>query len=68
MSRTEVIIQEINTLNSDELEVVYRELLKRLNRIGRIKTTLTKFRGKGENVWAQDAQEHINKLREDDRF
>ncbi|GAB3928709.1 hypothetical protein [Larkinella terrae] len=68
MSRTEVIIQEINTLNSDELEVVYHELLKRLNRIGRIKTTLTKFRGKGENVWSQDAQEYVNKLRDDDRF
>ncbi|WP_421829179.1 hypothetical protein [Larkinella sp.] len=68
MSRAEAIIQEINTLNSDELELVYHELLKRLDRLGRIKNTLTKFRGKGGQVWSQDAQEYVNKLREDDRF
>ncbi|RRB11590.1 hypothetical protein [Larkinella knui] len=68
MSRAEVIIQEINTLNSEELEMVYHELMKRLNRIDRIKNTLAKVRGKGEKVWSQDAQEYVNQLRENDRF
>ena len=68
MSKAEVIIQEIDSLDSEELEQVYHEILKRINRLERVKNTLEKFRGKGKAVWSEDAQEYINKVRNNDRF
>jgi hypothetical protein len=68
MSRTEQIIQEINLLTPSELELVYYEIQKRVNKTNRVKEVLSKIRGKGKGVWLLDAQEYVNQLREDDRF
>lgn len=68
MSKTEYIIQELDLLNPSELETIYHELLKKINKADRVREILAKLRGKGEGVWTQDAQEYVNQLRENDRF
>lgn len=68
MSKTEYIIQALDLLNSSELETIYHELLKKINKADRVREILAKLRGKGEGVWTQDAQEYVNQLRENDRF
>jgi hypothetical protein len=67
MSRTEHILQEIDELNPNELELLYHEILKRVNKAGRIKDILSKYSGKGKGVWLNDAQDFVNQLREDER-
>ncbi len=68
MSKTEQILIEINKLNSDELDIVYQELVKRIKKSEKLRATFEKVRGIGKGVWDMDAQEYINELRKDDRF
>ena len=66
MTRIQTIIEEINHLNPDELEVILREILMRLDRKKKIETILEEYMGIGEGVWEMDAQEYVNELREED--
>ena len=65
MGRTDTILQELNLLTPGELELMYQEILKR--RSSRVKEVLALHRGKGQNIWTTDAQNHVNQLRTDDR-
>lgn len=66
MTRIQTIIEEINHLNPDELEVILKEILMRLDRKKKIETILEEYMGIGEGVWEMDAQEYVNELREED--
>lgn len=66
MTRIQTIIEEINHLSPDELELILKEILMRLDRRKKIETILDEYMGIGEGVWEVDAQEYVNELREDD--
>ena len=66
MTRIQTIIEEINHLNPDELEVILKEILMRLDRKKKIETILEEYMGIGEGVWEMDAQEYVDELREED--
>ena len=68
MTRVQTIIEEINHLNPDELELVLKEILMRLDRKKKIESILDKYMGIGEGVWSMDAQEYVNELREERRL
>ena len=66
MTRIQTIIEEINHLNPDELELILKEVLMRLNRKKKIESILDEYMGIGKGVWEIDAQEYVNELREED--
>jgi len=68
MSRVEHLLNEINQLTSGEVEQVYHELAKRVERGERAAALLAKYRGRGKGVWQKDAQQYVNTLRSDDRY
>ncbi len=68
MTKVQTIIKEIETLDERELEEVLQFLLNKTHRSEKIKAKLAKYRGKGQGVWQEDAQHHINELRKDDRY
>ncbi len=61
--RTQHIIEEINHLQSEELEIVLRELLKRIDQQKRIESILDEYIGLGEGFWQTDAQTYVEELR-----
>lgn len=67
MSHLEVVLQEIPALDEQELKIVLAEVSRRLGKKDQALNVLRKYRGRGKGVWAEDAQEHVNKLREHDR-
>lgn len=68
MTKVQTIISEIESLDAKELEEVLQFLLKKTHRSEQIKFKLAKYRGKGQGVWQEDAQQYVNQLREDDRY
>ena len=68
MSRIEAIEHEIDLLTSEELEILYHKLLKRIWNKNKTLLLLSKYQGIGQGVWNMDAQKYINQLRDDDRF
>lgn len=66
MTRIQTIIEEIHHLNPYELEVILKEILKRLDRKKKIESILEEYTGMGEGVWEMDAQEYVNELRAED--
>ncbi len=67
MSRIELVLQEIELMDEAEIKLLLKELSKRLERGKRTVAVLRKFQGKGAGVWPEDAQIHVNILRENDR-
>ncbi|MCY7351638.1 MAG: hypothetical protein LH606_13385 [Cytophagaceae bacterium] len=68
MNRVEHLLKEISQLTPEEVEQVYHELAKRVDRTEHASAVLEKYRGRGEGVWKEDAQAYVNTLRSDDRF
>ncbi len=68
MSKVELLIQEIRSLEPEDLQKVLHELLKQADRLQLAKDALEKFRGSGKGVWGGDAQEYTDQLRESDRL
>ena len=64
--RTQHIIEEINHLQSEELEIVLRELLKRIDQQKRIESILDEYIGLGEGFWLTDAQAYVEELRSEE--
>lgn len=68
MTKIQELILEINKLDEKELELILKEVLRRLDRRKRAEAALNKIIGSGAGVWDTDAQKYINSLREDDRL
>ena len=67
MTKMQSLIKEINKLDINDLEVILKEVLRRVNRKKRIEKALDNLIGIGQGVWDLDAQAYIQELREDDR-
>lgn len=65
MTKVQTIIEEISHLSQEELEVILGEILNRLDRKNKIESILDQYIGIGEGLWEEDAQDHINELREE---
>ena len=68
MSKVDLILQEINALHPDERNLLYQEILKKVKKMEHVLAILSKYKGKGKGIWDNDAQQHINDLRNDDRL
>ncbi len=66
-STVQSIIEQIRKLNTDELELILKEVFESVERKKRIMLTLDNFIGTGKGIWNLDAQEYVNSLREEDR-
>ena len=67
MTKVQTLMLEINKLDQNELELILKEILRRIDRRKRVEAALNKLMGSGIGVWSLEAQEYINALREDDR-
>ncbi len=65
MSKVQTIIKEIESLNTNDLELILSKVKKRLDRKKKMESLLDSFSGKGKGVWTKDAQEEVNNMRED---
>lgn len=65
MSGIQNIIEELNELDSDELELILKEILMKMDKKKKIQSILDGYVGIGEGVWNIDAQEYVNELREE---
>ena len=68
MTKVQTLMLEINKLDQSELELILKEILRRIDRKKRAEVALNKLIGSGTGVWGSDAQQYINALREDDRL
>ncbi len=66
-STVQSIIEQIRKLNTDELELILKEVFESVERKKRIMQTLDNFIGTGKGIWNLDGQEYVNSLREEDR-
>jgi hypothetical protein len=62
------LIKELDKLPLDESLKVYSYLKNKLEKKERILQSLNEIRGIGKGVWDMDAQEYINKERDNDRI
>jgi hypothetical protein len=67
MTKVQFILKEINELNISEIKLVLRELLKKVDQERSIQSILNEYKGIGKGLWPTDAQDYINKEREQDR-
>lgn len=65
----ENILKNVPLLSQMELKVLLDEINQQIERAEKIRRALTAVRGRGQGVWQQDAQQHINQMRiADERF
>ena len=67
MSRTEQLIEEISQLPDSQVQEVYQALAKKLELQAKADQLIAKVCGVGSGIWATDAQQYINNLRQHDR-
>ena len=67
MTKIQNILTEVDQLEIEELEILLKEVIKKIDETKRIDSILEEYMGIGEGVWKSDAQEYINELREEDR-
>ena len=61
------IIKEIDSLPAEGKVEIYSYIYASLDKKEQVLATLERYRGIGKGVWDEDAQEYVNRLREDDR-
>lgn len=66
MTNLKTIIEEISQLTSEELEILLRAVLKRIDQQKRVESILDEYIGIGQGVWVTDAQEYIDELRSEE--
>ncbi|MCB0634993.1 MAG: hypothetical protein KDC54_00165 [Lewinella sp.] len=66
MTQLQVIIEEINHLSQEELAVLLREVIKRIDQQEQVEGILNDYVGIGEGLWDTDAQAYIDDLRQED--
>jgi len=67
MTRIEKILKEINYLDISELEIVLKEIHKKVDKEKKIKSILNEYKGIGKGIWKIDAQQYIDQERDQDR-
>lgn len=66
MTSLQTIIKEISHLNQEELEVLLKEVIQRIDLQKRVEAILDEYIGVGMGVWQTDAQEYVNELRKEE--
>lgn len=66
MTSLQTIIKEISHLNQEELELLLREVIQRIDQQKKVEAILDEYIGVGEGVWQTDAQEYVNELRKEE--
>ena len=66
MTSLQTIIKEISHLNQEELELLLREVIQRIDRQKKVEAILDEYIGVGKGVWQTDAQEYVNELRKEE--
>jgi hypothetical protein len=66
MTSLQTIIKEISHLNQEELELLLREVIQRIDQQKKVEAILDEYIGVGEDVWQTDAQEYVNELRKEE--
>lgn len=67
MTKVQKLMSEINKLDQKELELILKEIVRRIDRRKRTESVLNQLAGSGVGVWGADAQQYIDTLREHDR-
>ena len=65
MTKLQVILKEIDSLNKEEQAQLLNLLLNKISKMKHILSVLDEYKGKGAGIWNTDAQEHINQMRSD---
>lgn len=68
MKELNAILRDIDKLPLDDLELILKRIVHRLHESQRIESIIEEYRGIGKGIWDSDAQEFINKLRENERL
>ena len=68
MTKIQTLIKEISKLSPRDLELILREIFNRVDRRKKVESILDSYIGTGQNIWDLDAQQHVDSLREEDRF
>lgn len=63
MTKVQTILAEIQQLNANDLELVLREILQRLDAYKNAEAILDEYIGSGEGNWETDAQAYVNGIR-----
>lgn len=67
MTRIDKILKEINRLGPNELEAILKEILIKMNKQKTVNSILAEYKGIGKGIWKTDAQQYIDRQREQDR-
>lgn len=67
MTSIQLILKELDHLDINELELIIKEIRKKINTKEQLKSVLSDFRGKGKGIWKIDAQQYIDEQRDNDR-
>ncbi|MCB0641753.1 MAG: hypothetical protein KDC44_08950 [Phaeodactylibacter sp.] len=68
MTKTQILINELNKLSLNELEEILSALLEQVDRKKVAAQLLDKLIGTGEGVWKKQAQDFVNDLRANMHF
>ncbi len=63
--QVETVLKALDTLDDNELQIVYENLINRLRNREVIIKLFNKYAGKGKGVWPKDAQQIISELRQE---
>lgn len=66
MTSLQTIIKEISHLNQEELELLLREVIQRIDQQKKVEAILDEYMGVGQGVWQTDAQDYVNELRKEE--
>ena len=65
MTKIQNILIKVEQIEIEELEILLKEVIKKIEETKRIDSILEEYVGIGEGVWKSDGQEYINELREE---
>ena len=63
MTKIQTLIAEIRVLDPEELKLVLKAVLARMDRVKQTEKALEKYIGTGQGIWENDAQQYVNNLR-----
>ncbi len=67
MPKVKELLDDISYLPKEDKHYIYNELRKEILLESELSTMLDNYRGIAENIWNEDVQNYIDKLRINDR-
>lgn len=66
MTQLQTIIEGMNQLSQEDLAVLLREVIKRMDQQEQVEGILNEYIGIGEGLWDTDAQIYVDELRKEE--